>query len=328
MTRRKFISLIGGAVAWPLAAHAQQTGKSARIGFIGPPIADPSSMFIANYRALVDQLRVFGFSEGQNLAVAYGAVEDSRGLSTVASEVARSQPELIVVSGTEAMLQAVLSASRNIPIVLIAVNFDPIARGYINSLARPGGNITGVVFRQLELAEKQVELLTQALPGRSRLVALYDAQTADQFSAAERRARALNLEIRGLKLEHAPYDFDAAFRNAVADGAQMVLVLSSPLFIPHQARIGELARAHRLPSMFLYRPYVETGGLMSYGVDFPVMYRRAADYVARILKGTNPADLPVEQASKFDLVINLKTAKAIGVEFPTGILLRVDEVIE
>src|SRR5262245_11530153 len=174
--RREFITLLGGAAAaWPLAARAQETGKVARIGFLGPSIFnDPSSMFIPLYQALLAQLRVLGFNEGQNLVVTYGAVDDARGLPAVAAELTRSQPKLIVVSGTEAMLQSVLAANRAIPIVLIAVNFDPIARGYVNSLARPGGNITGVVFQQLELAEKQVELLTQTFPGKTRLAALYD----------------------------------------------------------------------------------------------------------------------------------------------------------
>jgi putative ABC transport system substrate-binding protein len=212
--------------------------------------------------------------------------------------------------------------------VLIAVNFDPIERGYIVSLAHPGGNITGVIFRQLELAQKQVELLKQAFPGMTRLAALYDAQTADQFSAAEQSAKSLNLQILGIKLENPPYDFDAAFRSVVAGGAQMVLVQSSPNFIPLQSRIGELTKVHRLPTMFLLKPYVEAGGLMSYGVDFPPMFRRTADYVAKILKGAQPADLPAEQATKFEMAINLKTAKAIGVELPTSILLRADEVIE
>src|SRR5215813_7230515 len=151
--------------------------------------------------------RIFG-KDRQNLVVTYGAVDDARGLPAVAAELTRSQPELIVVSGTEAMLQSVLAANRAIAIVLIAVNFDPIARGYVNSLARPGGNITGVVFQQLELAEKQVELLTQTFPGKTRLAALYDAQTADQFSAAERSAKSLKLQIQGRKLENPPYDFD------------------------------------------------------------------------------------------------------------------------
>jgi len=328
MRRREFIGLVGGAaVAWPLAARAQQPGKIARIGFFGPDISNPT-FFVGIYQAFLAQLRDNGLREGQNLNIAYGAVDDPRGLSVVAGELVRSQPDLIVVSGTEAMLQEVLALNGGIPIVLIAVNFDPIARGYIASLAKPGGNITGVIFQQLELAQKQVELLTQAFPGKTILAVLYDAQTADQFSTAEQSAQSLGLQVQGQKLERPPYDFDAAFQRVVAAGAQMVLVQSSPFFIPYQARIAELAKKHSLPTMFLRKSYVEDGGLMSYGADFPLMNRRAADYVTKILKGAKPADLPVEQANKFEFVVNLKTAKAIGVELPTAILLRADQVIE
>jgi putative ABC transport system substrate-binding protein len=235
---------------------------------------------------------------------------------------------LIFASGPEASLQAVMGVSGFIPVVMIAINFDPLARGYIASLARPGGNITGLVFQQLELAQKQVELLTQAFPDRTRLAMLFDAQTADQFVAAERAAKALNLQVQALRLENPPYDFDAAFRRALSGGAQIVLVLSSPFFLPERNRVVELAKTHRLPSMFIANHWAEAGGLMAYGADFPLMYRRAADYVAKILKGTKAADLPVEQATKFELIVNLKTVRAIGIELPTAILLRADEVIE
>ena len=211
---------------------------------------------------------------------------------------------------------------------MIAVNFDPIARGYVTSLAQPGGNITGVVFQQLELAQKQVELLTQAFPERSLLAVFFDAQTADQFSAAERTAKSLNLKVQGLKLENPPYDFVTAFQAAAAGAAQMGLVLSSPAFTVHRSRIAQLAIEHRLTTMFTFKHYVEVGGLMSYGVEFPTMYRRAADYVAKILNGAKPADLPVEQATTFEMVVNLKTARAIGIELSTSILLRANEVIE
>jgi putative ABC transport system substrate-binding protein len=280
------------------------------------------------YQAFLAQLHTFGFAEGQNLNVTYGEVEDPSGLTAVVTELMRAQPELIVVSGTETMLQAVLASKPNIPIVLIAVNFDPIARGYIASLAKPGGNITGVVFQQLELVQKQVELLTQAFPGKTQLAALYDAQTADQFSAAERSARTLNLQIQGQKFDRLPYDFKDTFQKVAAGGAEMVLVQSSPLFIPHQAEIGKLGIAYRLPTMFLFKAYVDDGGLMSYGVDFPPMYRRAAEYVVKILKGTQPADLPVEQPTKFELAINLKTAKALGVTLPVSLIATADDVIE
>jgi putative ABC transport system substrate-binding protein len=185
-----------------------------------------------------------------------------------------------------------------------------------------------LVFQQLELAQKQVELLTQAFPERSRLAMLFDGQSADQSGAAERAAKALGLQVQAVPVDKAPYNFDAAFRSAASGGAQMVLVLSSPSFLPHKDRIVELANTHRLPSMFIAKHWAQASGLMAYGANFAVMYRRAADYVARILRGTKPADLPVEQATKFELVVNLKTAKSIGIELPTAILLRADEVLD
>jgi putative ABC transport system substrate-binding protein len=233
-----------------------------------------------------------------------------------------------VATGPEIALQTITAAKPGVPIVMIAVNFDPIARGYVASLSRPGGDITGVVFQQLDLAQKQVEILTQAFPDRNRLAVLFDAQSADQFAAAERAATSLKMQVQPLKLEKPPYDFEAAFRSASAASAQFVMVLSSPLFASQSSRIAELAIAHRLPTMFIFKPYVEAGGLMSYGVDFPRMFARAADIVAKIIKGAKPADIPIEQADKFEFAVNLKTAKAIGVELPTAILLRADDVIE
>jgi ABC-type uncharacterized transport system substrate-binding protein len=222
----------------------------------------------------------------------------------------------------------VVGASRIIPIVIVAVNYDPIERGYVSSLAHPGGNITGAFYRQPELAAKQLELLTQAFPNATRLGVLWDALSADQFAAAEPVARARQLALQPLKLEKPPYDFAAAFRMLAQGGAQMVLVLSSPFFSGHRPEIAEAARAHRLPTMFIFRSYVDSGGLMSYGVDQVPMYRRIAAYIAKIFNGAKPADLPVEQASNFELVVNLRTARALGIELPTAILLRADEVIE
>jgi putative tryptophan/tyrosine transport system substrate-binding protein len=326
MKRREFITLLGGsAAAWPLAARAQQSGKLVRIGVLGPTLNNPPA--IEQYQAFRTQLAELGFREGQNLTIDYGHLDDPRGPFVVAAELVRSRPDLIVTSGPETSLQAVVGASGFIPVVMIAFNFDPLARGYIPSLARPGGNITGLVFQQLELAQKQVELLTQAFPDRTRLAILFDALSG-QIDAAQRAAKALNLQMQALRLENPPYDFDAAFRDAASGGAQMALVLSSYFFLPQQDRIVALANAHRLPAMFIVKHWALAGGLMSYGADFPQMYRRAADYVAKILKGAKAADLPVERATKFELVVNLKTAKAIGIELPTAILLRADEVIE
>jgi putative ABC transport system substrate-binding protein len=324
--RRAFIALIGGAAAaWPLAARAQQSGRLVRIGVLGPTLNNPPAM--EQYQAFRTQLAELGFREGQNLTIDYGHLDDPRGPFVVAAELVRSRPDLIVTSGPETSLQAVVGASGFIPVVMIAFNFDPLARGYIPSLARPGGNITGLVFQQLELAQKQVELLTQAFPDRTRLAMLFDALSG-QIDAAQRAAKALNLQVQALRLENPPYDFDAAFRDAAVGGAQMALVLSSLFFLPQRDRIVALANAHRLPAMFIVKHWALAGGLMSYGADFPLMYRRAADYVAKILKGAKAADLPVERATKFELVVNLKTARAIGIELPTAILLRADEVIE
>jgi putative ABC transport system substrate-binding protein len=324
--RREFIALLGGAAAWPLVARAQQPRKVLRVGFLGVSRDAPGTA--AHYQAFSDELRENGFSEGQNLIIEYRRSDDPRGVSAAGAELLRAHLDLIVAQGPEVALKAVIDASRPIPIVLQAINYDPIARGYVASLARPGGNITGLFYQQAELAAKKVELLTQAVPGRTSLGILWDALVADEFEAAQRAAKALRLELQAFKLENLPYNFTAAFQTIGQAGVQMLLVLSSPLFALHRREIAKLAIDQRLPAMFIFKTYVEAGGLMSYGVDQIAMYRRTADFVAKILKGAKPADLPVEQPTKFELVINLKTAKALGVTLPQSLLVAADEVIE
>jgi putative tryptophan/tyrosine transport system substrate-binding protein len=325
--RREFITLLGSAAAtWPLAVQAQQAGKVPRIGFLGASLN--SSAMATQYEAFLAELRDLGFSDGQNIVVEFRRIDDPHGPFAIAAELMRLEVDLIVATGPEVALQAVVGASRAIPIVMMAIQYDPIERGYIESLARPGGNITGLFYRQPELAVKQLELLTQAFPKRTRLGILYDALAADQFSAAESAAKSMHLEVHPLKLEKPPYDFSAAFGILAKGGAQMVQVLSSPYFVEHRPLIADVAIKNRLPTMFVFRSYVEAGGLLSYGVDQIPAYRRLAAYVARILKGAKPSDLPVEQPNKYELVVNLQTAKAIGIELPTAILLRADEVIE
>jgi putative tryptophan/tyrosine transport system substrate-binding protein len=327
MKRREFITLAGGAAAAALSpwlACAQQSGKAVRIGMLSA--AANMTARTGNYAAFHAQMRELGLVDGQHYVVDYHDLT-ARGPFVGAAEMMRGQPDLIVVTGPEAALQAVVGASRVIPVVMLAVQFDPIARGYVASVARPGGNITGVFLRQLELAGKQLEILSQTFPQRTRLAALFDNYTADQLGEAEQTAKSLNIQLQPHKLDKAPYDFDSIFPVLSRD-SQMVIVFSSPFFTEHASRIAELAIAHRLPTMFTFRHYVEAGGLISYGVDFPAMFRKTAEYVVRILKGAKPADLPIEHATKFETVVNLKTAKAIGVELPTGILLRADRVIE
>jgi putative ABC transport system substrate-binding protein len=329
MKRREFMAAgaaSASAVLWPQAARAQQADKVIRIGFFGASLG--SSSMAANYKSFVDGLRDQGFSESPNLILEFRQNDDPRGPFAQAAELMRLEVDLIVATGPEVVMQAVVGASRSIPIVILAVQYDPVERGYAKSLSRPGGNITGISYRQPELAAKQLELLTQAFPDKRRLAILWDAPGADQFGAAELAAKSMPLDIRSHKLEKPPYDFAAAFRAMAEDGAQMVQVLSSPHFVEYRPQVAEAAIRHRLPTMFVFRSYVDAGGLMSYGVDQIPAYRQLASYVAKILKGTNPADLPIEQASKFELVVNLKTAKAIGIEIPTSILLRADVVIE
>jgi putative ABC transport system substrate-binding protein len=245
-----------------------------------------------------------------------------------ALSMARTNPDAFVALGSETTLKACVEASRTIPIIFVANNYDPISRGYVQGLARPGGNVTGIFLRQTELAEKQVELITHAFPDRTRLALLWDYVSADQFEAAERRAKLLRLDVHSRKMENPPYDIDAAFRGFVDSGADVLLLLSSQFFSPRRDRILELAIRQRLPAMFIFKAWAEAGGLLSYGPDSVAMYRQGGTFVGKVLKGAKPADLPVEQPTKYEMVVNLKTAKAMGIELPTAILLRADTVIE
>jgi putative ABC transport system substrate-binding protein len=328
MYRRNVIALLGGTViSWPLPLRAQQIGKTARIGVFSAaadnPVMGPAT------RAFLDEMRRLGFGEGQNLIVEFRPTNrDLSALSADAKELVSLKVDALVALGAEPPLKACISASRTIPIVFVANNYDPIALGYVDSLAKPGGNVTGIFLRQTELAEKQVELLTEAFPDKKRLAVLWDDISAGQFVAAERRGKALGLQVRSLKMEKPPYDFEAAFRTMTDMDPQMLLVLSGPFFAQQSRRLTELAIRYRLPSMFIFKAYTESGGLMSYGADNVAMYTQSASYVAKVLQGAKPADLPVELPTKFEFAVNLKTAKALSIELPTSILLRANDVIE
>ncbi|MDP9162458.1 MAG: ABC transporter substrate-binding protein [Acidobacteriota bacterium] len=286
MRRRDFIGALGGlAAAWPVTARAQQSaGKMARIGFLGTTVDNPITA--PGYPAFLDELRKSGYSVGQNLAIeVVREIQDAKRLFAETADMARSNVDVLVAAGPEVALQAAVAASRTIPIVMWAINYDPIARGFVKSLTQPGGNITGIVSLQTELAAKQVELLTQALPGRTKLTILWDALSADQFVHAERQARSLRWDVQSLKLENPPYDFDAIFRSLSEGSPQMLLVLSSPFFSNYRARIAELAIEQRLPTMFIFKSYVQSGGLISHGIDPSANFRTVGLYVAKILNG-------------------------------------------
>jgi putative ABC transport system substrate-binding protein len=326
MRRRGFIAGLAGAVTWPVASRAQQSVKVLKVGVLGPSPKVASTA--RGYRAFARQLEHSGFVEHRNLEIEYHRVDDPRGTFTAANELMRAKPDLVFVNGPEIGLKAIISAGHTTPIVIMAVNYDPLARHYATSLVHPGGRITGLFYREPELVEKRIDILTQAFPQKRRLAILWDAISADQFEAAEQIARSQSLDIRPVKLEHPPYDFARAFESMAGSGAEMALIFSSPYFTEHRPLLAKLAIQHRLPCMFIFKAYVDAGGLMSYGVDQMTMYRGAGDYAGKILNGARPGDLPIERAAKFEMAINLKAAKSIDLTFPTSILLRADDVIE
>jgi len=328
MRRRDFIKGIAGpAVMWPLVARAQQADGNAHVGVLGPSLDFEISR--VGHQAFTAELQKLGFSQGKNLQLDYRRTDQGMDLAVAAArELVAAKTNVIVAVGPEISLRAALAPNAGLPIVILAFNYDPIARGYVESLAHPGGNITGVFTRQPELAVKQLQLLVEAFPEKNRLGILWDDQTIEQFESAEQEAQKNRLAMKSIKLTSPPYDFEKAFRAAKENSVQILLVLSSPLFAPHNKEIVDLAMRYQLPTMFTFKYYVETGGLMSYGVDTEPLFRRGAAFVAKILRGAKASELPVEQASNFELTVNLKTAKAAGFTLPTSILLRANEVIE
>lgn len=326
MRRRDIIILFGGAAAaWPLTAEAQQAGNVRRVGFLW----DSPAVWPLALEAFRQGLRDLGWVEGQNLAIEYRWAEGQFDrLPELAQELVRLEVD-VIVAPTSIYAGAAKRATSTIPIVF-ASHADPIGSGHVASLARPGGNVTGLTIVMSETTAKSLELLKEAIPGLSRVAVLWDPATPSHrpgLEAVEVMGRALGLQLQSLAV-HDATEFDSAFSAIVEDHAGGVLVLSTPLFIGGARRLAELALTHKLPTMFGPRDHADAGGLLSYGPDRADLYRRAATYVDKILKGARPTDLPVEQAEKFELVVNLKTAKALGLELPQTLLLRADEVIE
>jgi putative ABC transport system substrate-binding protein len=305
-------------------AEAQQA-KVAKVGLL-------SSTFPASFRpyqAMFDELRKLGYSEGQNLVFEFRTAEGNADrLPELAAELIRAKVGLLIAPGPEATLKAAKQASATIPIVMVAIDYDPIARGYITGLARPGGNITGLFFRQLELGTKRIELLKETLPEVSRIAVFWDRFSADQLKDIEITARSLGVRLQPVEVGNPTYDFESAFKVIAQARAGALLLLASPVFHRERQRIAELAVKNRLPTMAGAREHVEAGGFMTYGVNLSDMYRRAAFYVDKVLRGIKPADLPVEQPTKFEFFINLKTAKQIGITIRQSVLFRADKVVK
>jgi putative ABC transport system substrate-binding protein len=324
------MSLLGGAAAaaaWPLAARAQQ--RRYRIGHLA--IAAPSDTPPpppANWNAFVQGLREAGYIEGQNIEFEHRSAHDQPELfPKLASELAELKVDVIFARGTWA-LAAAKNATRTIPIAGIDLEIDPVEAGWVASIARPGGNITGMFLDLSELSGKHLQLLKEIIPRTSRVAVLGDPDiNAPQLRELAQVARSLALETHALELKNAA-NLDGAFNEAKDWGADALIVLSNPLSLAYRTRVGELAAKADLPTIYLYRAHADAGGLISYGPDLPDMFRRCGGYVARILGGTRPADLPIERPARFEMVVNLKAAKALGITIPETILVRADEVIE
>jgi len=305
-------------------AEAQQPKKIPRLGFLSPTSDD------SRVEAFRQGLRELGYVEGQNIAIEYRWADGKFDrLPDLALELVRLKVDVVVAVVTQASLAAKM-ATGTIPVVMIGVS-DPVGSGLVVSLARPGANITGTSSMTAEIIGKQLELIKETLPKISRVAALWNPANPI-FQAIQRRetevaARALGMQLQFVEAR-APDEIDRAFARVAKERMRALLVLNDPVFTAQRKQIADLSAKHRFPTVSGTREYTEVGGLMAYGPSFPDMYRRAAYYVDRILKGTKPADLPVEQPMKFELIINLKTAKALGLTIPESFLLRADEVIE
>lgn len=325
--RRQFLIAAGALLAAPLAAKGQEPGKVYRIGLLsilsGPiPLPPPHAAF-------VNGLRDLGWVEGKNISIEYRYAEGRHDrLPDLAADLVRLKVDLIVASATPPA-QAAQKATTTIPIIFAGV-VDPVGAQLVSNLARPNANITGLSLFSTELIGKRLELLKEIVPKLSRVAILLNPANASnplQLRETEAAARSLGVQPQLLEVR-VPNDFDRVFEAAMRGRAGAVIVLDDPLTFSERTRIAALAAKHRLPSMYGFGESAEAGGLIAFGTSLPDHFRRAATYVDRILKGVRPADLPVEQPAKFELVINLKTAKALGVQVPQSMLLRADRVIE
>ena len=326
MRRREFITLLGGvAASWPLAVYAQQPAKLPTIGLLAPNTPSLDSHRVG---AFVQRLRELGWIEGRNVAIEYrwGEGRNER-LAEFAAEFIRLKVDIIVTSGTP-QVAAAKQATSVIPIVFAVAN-EPVGSGLVSSLARPGGNVTGLSIQQTDVAGKRIELLREFVSGLRRLGVLANVgNPGAALEMAEVQATARTLGLDALTLEiRLPDEIAPAFES-FKGRAEALYLVGDPLMLTNLTRINTLALAARLPAIYPQRTFVEAGGLMSYGPDFANLYRRAGEIVDKILRGAKPADIPVEQPTKFDLVINLITSKALGLSVPPSLLARADEVIE
>jgi putative ABC transport system substrate-binding protein len=330
MRRREFIALLGGAMAaWPLSVRAQQPAQVPRIGYLSPGSAS-AGVFLPRDEAFRQGLRDLGYVEGTNIAIDYRFAEGQFDrLADLAAELVRLKVDVIVTVVTQASVAA-KEATGTIPIVMVAVS-DPVGSKLVASLPRPGANVTGTSSMTADVVGKSLELLKEAVPKVSRVAVLWNPENtmfqAHLLRETEAAAGVLAVQLKAFGVRDSG-EFDGAFSAITESAVHALLVLGDPMLALHRKRIVDFAETRRLPAMYGVKEFTAAGGLMAYGADMTDRFRRAAAYVDKILKGVRPADLPVEQPTKFELVINLKTARALGLDVPSMLLARADEVIE
>jgi ABC-type uncharacterized transport system substrate-binding protein len=321
MNRRAFITVAGAAAAWPFVSFGQEAKKVSRLGFLR--VGPPPPAFIGNF---LQGLRDLGLVEGQHFVIEYALATSATEIPATAAELVRRGVDLVVASGTPSVVPARDAAGRT-PVVFVAT-LDPVATGLVATLAKPGRNITGLTSISGDLIAKRLQMIRELLPGATRIAVLVrdTSPTTTQYVEESRvAARNMGVELQILT-ERNPDDLDSIF--VAAQGASALVVADDAEFTAHRDRIAQVALSKRLPTIYGFGEMVRAGGLMAYGANFGGLYRRAASHVYKILQGANPGDIPVEQPTKFDLIINMATAKALGLDVPTTLLARADEVIE
>jgi putative ABC transport system substrate-binding protein len=326
MKRRSLLRLLGLAALGPLAARAQKPGKAARIGVLRP--APDDAVFRHNFGPFPQVLRENGFLEGQNLTIEYRVrAGNAEQILALAAELVRLNVDAILAIAPAA-LSAAARATTSIPIVAVDLETDPVAAGFAAGLARPGRNITGLFLDFPELSGKWIELLREAVPRLARVAVLWDPATGPSLlKGAEAASRTLRMQLVPLEARE-PRDFAEAFRSAAAGRAEAMLVLSSPVFNSARKQIVELAAKHRMPAIMPFTGFAEDGGLMAYGPHLTTMFRQAGGIMVKVLRGTRPGEIPIERPTRFELIVNSRSARALGIQLPSTLLVRADRLIE
>ncbi len=326
MDRRRLLEALGASLLAPRVARAQDASRTYRVGLL---LTNSAVVQDAHWIAFFQRLNELGLVEGRNLVIERRNIENRLDrVPALAAELARRNCDAFFAGGTASSLAALSRASPTTPIVAVAVDFDPVTAGDVASLARPGGRVTGVTAMQSTMPAKRLELMHEMLPQVARVAMFTNRETTEQLAVVQGGAKRLGLALQVIEFKAPPFDYDAGFASALAGRADALFVPGSGLWVPGRRTIIEGARKSRLPSIFHHSGWVEEGGLMSYGFSFPALWRRGAEILAMVLRGTPVRDIPMEQPTTFQLAINLTTARGLGLAVPQAMLLRADHVIE